>query len=314
VGVDDFLIPKLLGFDAISLWQFRSPQKRPISLGDGSIIDAWGRKKRGKWYVNEGMLTTERAWEEWLADGFFSYPSDQEFIMLKTHLEDLVRGPLASMAFDVSIAGAFEKMWQGMGFSHFAKTLRDGSALIGIAMDHILEFSLGIAERCVKLTGIKQFFVTDDMAYKGRPLIRPRDWEKWVLPRYQTFTQKLHDLGCRLILHSDGQVEPLISLFIESGFDALEGLEPAAGVDIFRVMKEYKDKIMLIGNLDVSDLLVYGQPSDVVKVTQKLIACAHATGARLAISPSQQIDEYCKPENIAAMCHATRDFIALPRP
>ncbi len=314
VGADDFLIPKLLGFDAISLWEFRSPQKQSISLGDGSIIDAWGRKKRQKWYLNEGVLTTERAWEEWVASGFFSYPSDQDFITLKTRLQDLVRGPLAGMAFDASISGAFEKMWQGMGFSRFAKALRDGSALIGIAMDHLLEFTLGMAERWVKFTGIKQFIVTDDMAYKGRPLIRPRDWEKWVLPRYKTFTQKLHELGCRVILHSDGQVEPLISLFIESGFDALQGLEPAAGVDIFRVMKEYKDKIMLIGNLDVSDLLVYCQPSDVGKVTKKLITCAHTMGARLAISPSQQIDEYCKPENIAAMCRATRDFIALPPP
>ena len=308
VGEDDFLIPKLLGFDAISLWQFRSPKKSPISINDGIVIDAWGRKKRGKWYLNDGVLMSEHAWDEWLASGFFSYPSDQEFIALAASLRELIQGPLAGMAFDASIAGAFEKMWQGMGFSRFAIALKKGSSLIGIAMDHLLAFSLGMVERWVKCTGIKNFIITDDMAYKGRPLISPRDWETWVLPRYQNFTQKLHSLGCRVILHSDGQVEPLIPLFIKAGFDALQALEPAAGLDIFRVMKQYKGQIMLIGNLDVSDLLVYGSPQDVTNQTQRILLFARKMGARLAISPSQQIDVSCRPENITAMCQTTLNF------
>ncbi len=309
VGEDDFSIPKILGFDAISLWEFRSPKKPSIPIGDGTTIDAWGRKKRGKWYLNDGVLTSERAWDEWLATGFFSYPEDQEFIALATTLQQLVRGPLAGLAFDASIAGAFEKMWQGMGFSRFAKSLRKGSPLLGVALDHLLAFSLGMAERWVKFTGIKNFIITDDMAYKGRSLIPPRDWETLVLPRYQKFTQEIHAFGGRVILHSDGQVESIIPLFIQAGFDALQALEPAAGVNIFRVMKQYKNKIMLIGNLDVSNLLVYGHPQEVANQTEKILAYAHKMGARLAISPSQQIDGSCKPENILAMCKKTRTYI-----
>ncbi len=311
VGGDDFSIPKILGFDAISLWEFRSPKKTPIPLGDGVIIDAWGRKKRGKWYLNDGILTTERAWDEWVTNGFFSYPQDQEFIALATSLQQLVQGPIAGMAFDASLAGAFEKMWQGMGFSRFAQALRKGNALIGVALDHLLEFSLGMAERWAKFTGIKNFIITDDMAYKGRPLVPPRDWETLLLPRYRKFTEKVHGLGGRVILHSDGQVEPLIPLFIQAGFDALQALEPAAGVDIFRVLNQYKQELMFIGNIDVSDLLVYGSPQDVTNQTKRILAHAHRLHARLAISPSQQIDESCKPENIAAMCKTTREFTSL---
>ncbi|OLS14086.1 MAG: uroporphyrinogen-III decarboxylase-like [Promethearchaeota archaeon CR_4] len=308
LGGDDLLIPKLLGFDAISLWQFRSPRKKAINLGDGTVIDAWGRKKRGKWYLNDGVLTNERAWEEWLTNGFFSYPDDNEFLKLASTLQELIQGPLAGMSFDASIAGGFEKMWQSMGFSRFAIALKNQSPLIGIALENFLTFSLGMVERWVKCTGIKNFLITDDMGYKGRSLIHPREWEAWVLPRYQKFTQKLHSRGCRVILHSDGQIETLIPLFIEAGFDALQALEPAAGVDIFRVMKQYQEQIMLIGNLDVSDLLVYRSPREVTIQTQKLLTCARKLGARLAISPSQQIDGFCKPENITAMCQTTLNF------
>ncbi len=308
VGEDDFLIPKILGFDAISLWQFRSPQKPPIALGDGTVIDAWGRKKRGKWYLNEGILTSEREWNRWVTDGFMSYPDEQKFTDLTTLLSKLTQGPLAGMAFDASLAGAFEKMWQGMGFSRFAKALKGHDPVIGVALDHLLDFSLGMADRWAKFTGIKHFILTDDMAYKGRPLIPPEDWEEWVLPRYQEFNKKIHTFGGRVILHSDGQVEPLIPLFIQAGFDALQALEPAAGVDICRVMKQYKGKLMLIGNLDVSDLLVYGNPSEVIKLTEKILSCARQTNARVTICPSQQIDEFCKPENISAMCQTVRDF------
>jgi len=308
IGEDDFHVPKLLGFDAISLWMFRSPQKPPISLGHETLIDAWGRKKHGKWYLNEGVLTSEQAWDEWIATGFFTYPPDQEFISLSSLLRQLTQGPLAGMAFDASLAGAFEKMWQGMGFLRFARALRRNERnFIGLALDHLLAFSMGIAQRWVKFTGIKNFIITDDMAYKGRPLISPQDWATLLLPRYTNFTNKIHDMGGHVILHSDGQVEPLIPLFIQAGFDAIQGLEPAAGVDIFHVMKQYKNKIMLIGNLDVSYLLVYSQPSDVRRETEKILDHARKMNTRIAISTSQQIDESCKPENIIAMCQMTRN-------
>ncbi len=73
-------------------------------------------------------------------------------------------------------------------------------------------------------------------------------------------------------------------------------------------MNLYKRELMFVGNLDVSDLLVYRSPREVENQTQKILTHAHKVGARLAISPSQQIDDYCKPENVATMCQTTREF------
>jgi hypothetical protein len=257
VREDDLFVPKLLGFDAISLWEFRSPQKDPILLEDGAVIDGWGRKRRGKWYLNEGILTNEEAWDDWIGAGFFTYPPDEAFTTFRDALVDVAQGPLAGMAFEASIAGAFEKAWQSMGFSHFARALMHQDPIIGVAIDHLLEFSLGMATRWRDLIGVESFILTDDMGYKGRPLVKPGDWTRWILPRYQEFNRQLHDKGCKAILHSDGQIEPLIPLFIEAGFDAIQALEPAAGVDMCRVIEHVGNQIALIGNLDVSDLLIY---------------------------------------------------------
>jgi len=308
VGEDDFLVPQLLGFDAISLWEFRSPEKKPIPLENGVLIDAWGRKRRNKWYLNEGILTSSQAWDDWIEAGFFAYPAEEQFIALRDLLGSLSQGPLEGMAFDASIAGAFEKAWQSMGFSHFARALRKGDELIGEALDHLLQFSAGMVDRWVDLVGVHSFILTDDMGYKGRPLVRPAEWAKWLLPRYQAFNERLHSMGCKVILHSDGQIEPLIPLIIEAGFDAIQALEPAAGVDMCRVMEQVGNKIVLIGNLDVSHLLIYGTPQEVARATTDILECALTSDARVAISPCQQIDEYCDPNNIIAMCNTAKNF------
>ena len=94
-------------------------------------------------------------------------------------------------------------------------------------------------------------------------MISPKDYEKWYLPRYKELFEMIHKRGGRTMFHTDGDISELIPLYIEEGLDLLQGLEPAAGVDIIALNEKYGDKIAWNGNIDVSRFLWTGSPEEV---------------------------------------------------
>lgn len=57
---------------------------------------------------------------------------------------------------------------------------------------------------------------------------------------------------------------------VDCGFDAIQSLQPSAGMDIAKVKKEYGDKLCLIGNVDLNYLLPFGTPEEVEKEVKDL--------------------------------------------
>lgn len=93
-----------------------------------------------------------------------------------------------------------------------------------------------------------------DLGYKERPFMSPRMFDELLKPAFQ------HELGYAkarklpAMLHSCGMVEKLIPGIIESGFDALQPLEVKAGMDLIRLGRQYGDRLVLCGGLDIRAL------------------------------------------------------------
>ena len=56
------------------------------------------------------------------------------------------------------------------------------------------------------------------------------------------------------MLHTDGNVKPLIPHFLEAGFTALHPLKAKAGIDLRELRELYGDRLAFIGNMDVRAL------------------------------------------------------------
>ncbi|MEM2876237.1 MAG: uroporphyrinogen decarboxylase family protein, partial [Candidatus Bathyarchaeia archaeon] len=56
------------------------------------------------------------------------------------------------------------------------------------------------------------------------------------------------------IVDSDGDVRPLIPLWLEGGVNGFLPLEVQAGMDAVKLREEYGDKIVLIGNISLNSL------------------------------------------------------------
>ena len=66
-----------------------------------------------------------------------------------------------------------------------------------------------------------------------------------------------------MIWHSDGDIRSLLPMAIEAGFIGVHGLEPAAGIDLAEVKREYGRDLALVGNLDITVLA--GDDPDAVR-------------------------------------------------
>ena len=97
-------------------------------------------------------------------------------------------------------------------------------------------------------------FIADDLGYVHSPLISPAMYEDLVLPYHRQLCEHFAAAGLKTILHSDGNIGPLIPLFLEAGFAGLNPLEAKAHLDVRELKPKYGDRLVFHGNIDVTRL------------------------------------------------------------
>jgi uroporphyrinogen decarboxylase len=119
----------------------------------------------------------------------------------------------------------------------------------------------------------------EDLGYKHATFCSPDVYRRLFFPYYRQMTDFFHSYNLPVVLHSCGFVEPLLDLIVEAGFDALHPMETKAGNDPFRIARKYKDKLALIGGLDIRILESHDHALIRAK-TAELIDGMKALGAR----------------------------------
>lgn len=108
------------------------------------------------------------------------------------------------------------------------------------------------------------------------------------------------------MLHTDGQITPLLDFIVDCGFDGLQSLEPTAGVDLALVKKKVGDKLCLMGNIDVAHVLTFGTKQEVYDAVKYAIKTA-APGGVFIVSAAN-MHPVIKVQNLRWMIEATYEF------
>ncbi len=98
-------------------------------------------------------------------------------------------------------------------------------------------------------------FFYEDMGFKNKPFMSPSMYAEIVQPGHKKLFDYAHSIGCKVIVHSCGYVEPLVPGLIEAGMDCLQAMEVKAGMDLPHLFDEFGDKIAFFGGLDVRSLI-----------------------------------------------------------
>ena len=174
------------------------------------------------------------------------------------------------------------------GDQPFAKALADRMA------DHIIQIGLESLQRSQLYdTGL---WIYDDMAFNDQPFMSPVAFERIFLPAYRRMVSAFRDAGAdRVILHSDGNIGPLLDMLIDAGFDGINPVEPRAGLHIPTLKARYGNKLAYIGGMCNSVVLPQG-PEDAIRArTREIIEAGQDGGVLIgahSIGPDIPVSHY----------------------
>jgi len=92
-------------------------------------------------------------------------------------------------------------------------------------------------------------FMPHDVAFNGGPFVSPKDFSEIVTPYLAQLVNRARELGVKSIFHSDGMLMPVLDQILDCGPDALQSIDPMAGMDIAEVKKLTHGKMALMGNV-----------------------------------------------------------------
>lgn len=91
-------------------------------------------------------------------------------------------------------------------------------------------------------------------------MVSPRLYKSLIHPRLKRIVDRLkREGGAQHIgMQADGNVRPLIDLYLEAGITTLRSIEPRAGMDPVELKKTYGKRLALIGAIDNNIILPSG--------------------------------------------------------
>jgi uroporphyrinogen decarboxylase len=94
----------------------------------------------------------------------------------------------------------------------------------------------------------------DDLGYRNGLLFSKDTYRQVVKPAQKRMVDWCHDRGVKTMLHSCGNVMELVPEFVEIGIDALNPLEQKAGMDVYALKRQFGDRLVLEGGIDVRNM------------------------------------------------------------
>jgi uroporphyrinogen decarboxylase len=179
-------------------------------------------------------------------------------------------------------------------------------ALVEMSVDLNLRMAGEAAAR-----GVDFVWTGDDYACNTGPLMSPDHFRRLFYPGLCRVIGGFKELGLPVVKHTDGMIWPIIEMIVDAGIDALDPIDPLAGMDLGEVKAAYGDRVALKGNVDCSRLLSFGTPEAVSRATVEALR-AGAPGGGFILSSSNSIHSSVKPENYMAMLDTLREHGTYP--
>jgi len=283
-----------------SAFEFRSPKKHSIGVNTGCCapagkiledtgehtitIDGLGRRmKLIKGYATIPLPETfpVKNMDDWLKVKHF-YEFNEDRVSGKW-LENAKNARDNGFALQVSIPGGFDTPRQLFGEEMICYAVYDYPEVIHDILKTCAETSLKVFEIITSKIDLDILFVHEDMAGKSGPLWGPNSIEEFIKPYYLSCWNFLKEHGTRVFdQDSDGNMNPVIDIFLECGVNCMHPMEPAANMDIVKIRKKYGNRLAFYGGID-KHVLKRSKDEIVSELEYKVPAMVKSGGCVLAL-------------------------------
>lgn len=151
----------------------------------------------------------------------------------------------------------------------------------------------------------------DDYAGRKGTFMSPQHFKRFVLPYLKKAVKVAKRNKVPFIKHTDGNLWEIIDDLISADIDALDPIEPIAGMDIGKVKEKYGEKICVVGNVDCTKVLTHGTLEEVERAVKETIAKASPGGGHILAS-SNSIHPAVNPKNYKKMVEVARRYGKYP--
>lgn len=165
---------------------------------------------------------------------------------------DGIRAARRTFGDDIAIGGIIGRtVWSIESIEDwmtFSTDLMDRPEVIHEEAERRLQATLPTAQRLVE-AGADFILLVNDVAFNAGPFISPKQFSEIVTPYYQRAVEYIKGLGVVCIVHSDGNLMPVLDQMLSLGAHGLHSIDPMAGMDIAEVKRRTYPKMALMGNV-----------------------------------------------------------------
>ncbi|MCJ7446783.1 MAG: methyltransferase [Bacteroidales bacterium] len=168
-------------------------------------------------------------------------------------------------------------------------------------------------KKIYKVTGNRidvAFICGTDFGTQNSTFCSPETYARVWLPYYKKVNDWIHhNTGWKTFKHSCGAIEPLMDLFIESGFDIINPVQiNASGMDPGLLKKKYGDRcIFWGGGVDTQRVFAFGTPAQVRDQVKKQCEILNNNGG-FVFNTVHNIQANVPFENVISMMEALKEL------
>jgi len=175
------------------------------------------------------------------------------------------------------------------------------------------DIALSNLDKIHKVTGdaVDVVFVCGtDFGTQDTQFCSPESFRELYSPYYKKINIWIHkNTNWKSFKHSCGAVEPLMQLFIDSGFDIINPVQiNATGMDPMKLKEKYgRDIVFWGGGVDTQKVLSFASPKEVEEQVLKMCRIFSVSGG-FVFNTVHNIQATTPVENIIAMLNGLRKF------
>lgn len=199
----------------------------------------------------------------------------------------------------------FERAWSLRGFDTLLMDLVVRPAWVEQLLDRITEIQVALAKRFVALNVDGGYFGDDYGAQRGL-LFSPKLWRQMIKPRLARMFAVFRDAGLPVMLHSDGDIWPILPDLVDIGLTCLNPVQPEV-LGHARLYREFGQRLSFYGGISTQEVLPRVSPAEVRAATLACIRDLAPAGTGLLLGPSHRMQSDIPVENVVAMLETFRD-------
>ena len=151
----------------------------------------------------------------------------------------------------IDIGSMLGKPRNWIGFENIALMFYDNPELIEDIIETCCVCVCGTIERALKDVQFDFAQGWEDICFKNGPIVSPKMFAQYVVPRYKRITDLLHAHEIDVVwTDCDGDINPIADQFLAGGINCMFPLEVASGTDPVALREKYGKTMLLHGGVD----------------------------------------------------------------